>query len=315
MDQVNLDKHFVRSFSDMSQFSPVKTKLPGQSRTLKRPSQLSLDNVRVIQDNLVYIINLPACMADEDLLKSEEYFGQYGKITKCVVNKTTVYTTAAQGPSFAAYITYSTHEEAGLCIKTCDGISIHSRQLTLTFGTTKYCTNFLRNIQCQKPDCLYLHQMATKQNTILREELPTKVTPQNSLLEKIFIQKLENNGKSLLPPARIVRDRSCSEVISGNFDREKARDRIVSGDGFRSRFGFVVEDGDQEFVVPEYIVELARKSRPCEDRIEVSYECLGEILSPSSPDKWASDVFLVTPKEIGSLCYITPKIGTKTNIV
>lgn len=308
MDQVNFHKPYTRSYSDISQLSPIKTKFPVQTKPIKRPSYLNLDNVRVIQDNLVYIINLPACMADEELLKSPEYFGQYGKITKCVVNKTTVYTTATQGPSYAAYITYSTHEEAGLCIKTCDGICIHGRQLTLTFGTTKYCSNFLRNIQCQKVDCLYLHQMATQQNTVLREELPTKVTPQNSLLEKIFIQKLENDGKSLLPPAKIVRDRAYSEIVSGN--GEGKRGRLASGDVFRSRFEFVVEDGDDGLVMPRYIVELARKSKPCEDLNEVPYEYIGEILSPSSPDKWASDIFEVIPKDYGRYCYITPKTGS-----
>ena len=183
--------------------------------------------MRVIQDNLVYIINLPASIAEEYVLKSYEYFGQYGKITKCVVNKSTIYTGHPQGPSYAAYITYSTQEEAGLCIKACDGITIQGKQLSLTFGTTKYCIYFLKNVQCPKPECLYLHKLALQQNTIPREELPNKLQPQNCILEKINVIKLQNNGKTILPPAKIARDRTFSENIIQNIP---SRLRIYSRD-------------------------------------------------------------------------------------
>ena len=28
-----------------------------------------------------------------------------------------------------------------------------------SFGTTKYCNAFLRNMSCSNPDCLYLHEL------------------------------------------------------------------------------------------------------------------------------------------------------------
>ena len=152
-------------------------------------------------------------MADENVLKSYEYFGQYGSIIKCVVNKSTVYAGNSQGPSYAAYITYSRQEEAGLCIKACDKITIQGKQLSLTFGTTKYCINFIKNIQCPKLDCLYLHKLAHQRNTLPREDLPNKLQPKNCILEKINIIKLENNGKTILPSVTIARDRTYSEII------------------------------------------------------------------------------------------------------
>lgn len=39
-----------------------------------------LTNLRVIQKTLVYVIGLAPEMANEDKLKSVEYFGQYGNL-------------------------------------------------------------------------------------------------------------------------------------------------------------------------------------------------------------------------------------------
>jgi RING/Ubox like zinc-binding domain len=50
-----------------------------------------LTNVRVIQRNLVYMTNLPMSIAKEEMLRKKEYFGQYGKIIKIVVNKNNLY--------------------------------------------------------------------------------------------------------------------------------------------------------------------------------------------------------------------------------
>lgn len=51
------------------------------------------------------------------ILSSYEYFGQYGKINKLVVNKNMPYNPNNQkGPSFSAYITFSNEREASLAI-------------------------------------------------------------------------------------------------------------------------------------------------------------------------------------------------------
>lgn len=267
-------------------------------------AQLGLNDVRVIQDNLVYIINLPGYIAEEGILRSFEYFGQYGRILKCVVSKSTVYTTHPQGPSFAAYITYSTHEEAGLCIKACDGVAIQGKQLSLTFGTTKYCTYFLKNMTCPKQDCLFLHKMALKQNTIPREELSTRLQPQDCILEKINIVKLQNNGKTVLPAAKIVRERVFSEVVQNN---HVVRPRVYSRDDCQSRFAFAMDSEEFSPMLPTYLLELVKKSSPCKERIEVSFQDVEDILSPLSPDKWAADVIEIIPSKIGEMCYIAAK--------
>ena len=50
-------------------------------------------------------------------MKSDSYFGQYGKISKIVVNKTNIYNPKGpNGPSLSAYITYSNEKDASVAI-------------------------------------------------------------------------------------------------------------------------------------------------------------------------------------------------------
>ena len=41
-----------------------------------------MQNVRVVQRNLVYVVGLPMELCYEDMLASTDYIGQYGKIVK-----------------------------------------------------------------------------------------------------------------------------------------------------------------------------------------------------------------------------------------
>jgi hypothetical protein len=41
-----------------------------------------MQNVRVVQRNLVYVVGLPIELCYEDMLSSADYIGQYGKIVK-----------------------------------------------------------------------------------------------------------------------------------------------------------------------------------------------------------------------------------------
>ena len=46
-----------------------------------------LAETRIITKNLVYVIGLSSKLANKEILLKKEYFGQYGTITKIVVNK------------------------------------------------------------------------------------------------------------------------------------------------------------------------------------------------------------------------------------
>lgn len=70
----------------------------------KDRSQLA--NMRVIRRNLVYAVGLPPSIATEDTLRKPEYFGQYGKIAKIVLNRTNVTSGDPRRASASAYVTF-----------------------------------------------------------------------------------------------------------------------------------------------------------------------------------------------------------------
>jgi CCR4-NOT transcription complex subunit 4 len=96
-------------------------------------------DARIITKNLVYVIGLSSRVANKDLLQSREYFGQYGLITKTVVNKNKAYNADnPKGPSYSAYITYSKPHEASIAILALDNVIIDDHLIRASFGTTKY---------------------------------------------------------------------------------------------------------------------------------------------------------------------------------
>ena len=88
----------------------------------------SLQNVRVMQRNLVYVIGLPVPFAEEDVLRSNECFGQYGKIVKAVVNKSHLSADRANATA-SAYITFANKEDALSCIVAIDGYYLDGSML------------------------------------------------------------------------------------------------------------------------------------------------------------------------------------------
>ena len=82
-----------------------------------------------------------------------------------VVNRSNVY----QGSSVSCYVTYSKPEEAYRCIETVDGCVLNDKVLRASFGTTKYCSYFLRNRPCTNPDCMYLHELGDDKDSFTKE--------------------------------------------------------------------------------------------------------------------------------------------------
>lgn len=42
-----------------------------------------------------------------------------------------------------------------------------------SYGTTKYCMNFLRNITCTNPGCTELHEWGDEKDSFTKEDLTT----------------------------------------------------------------------------------------------------------------------------------------------
>lgn len=126
--------------------------------------------IRVRQKNLVYVVGLPVKELDETALKSNKWFGRFGKIKKVYCNKKTTH--AVRTGSFAAFITYFNQKDALSAIQAMNGKPIDDhRILRATTGSTKYCSYFLRGQNCTNPQCLYLHDWARDEDVVTKEEL------------------------------------------------------------------------------------------------------------------------------------------------
>ena len=158
----------------------------------------SLIQSRIIQKNLVYLIGLSSDLIKIDQkLKSYEYFGQYGKIIKLVINKNKTYNTnGPNGPSYTCFITYSSEVESSLAILSMDNCIIDNHEIKANYGTTKYCLNFLKNAECKNKDCIYLHKFANEKDIVSREQMNTDkdIFPQQRLMA-IELSKILTNKK------------------------------------------------------------------------------------------------------------------------
>ncbi|CAJ0836540.1 490_t:CDS:10 [Entrophospora sp. SA101] len=135
-----------------------------------------LANMRVVQKNLVYVIGISPKIANEEILRSHDYFGQYGKIAKIVVNRRNPPPSNVPGapppqPSVGVYITYVKKEDAAKAIAAVDGSVSDGKILRANYGTTKYCTYYLRNMVCQNPNCMYLHEPGEEADSYTKEDL------------------------------------------------------------------------------------------------------------------------------------------------
>ncbi|KAG2194133.1 hypothetical protein INT47_004203 [Mucor saturninus] len=163
------------SADELSRIRKEKREKERQQKDMESANRRHLSSMRVVQKNLVYIIGLHPRLATEEIVRSHDFFGQFGKISKIVINKRPALPAAQMStlPSAAVYVTYYKKEDAAKAIAAVDGSVIADRVLRASYGTTKYCTYYLRNMTCPNPNCLYLHEQGEDIDTISKEELAT----------------------------------------------------------------------------------------------------------------------------------------------
>jgi len=155
-----------------------------------------LANVRVVQRNVVYVVGIGPRFAKEEVcprsliktfiyfpcyrfkliptLRSNEYFGQYGKINKILLVKRTP--SGGGAPVVGLYITYYRREDAARCIAAVDGTASPGggrEPMRASYGTTKYCMTFLRGLTCGDHGCMNLHEWGDEKDCFTKEDLTT----------------------------------------------------------------------------------------------------------------------------------------------
>ena len=78
---------------------------------------------------------------------------------------------AVSHTSVSAYVTFSYKEDAKAAIQALDGFWIEGHPLRVSFGTTKYCNNFIRAVPCSNPECVYLHELGDDDDRFTKEEI------------------------------------------------------------------------------------------------------------------------------------------------
>jgi RNA recognition motif-containing protein len=120
---------------------------------------------------LVYAVGLPPSIATEEALRKPDYFGQYGKIAKIVLNRNHNGNGDPRRASASAYVTFTHKEDTLACILALDGFYLDGRNIRASYGTSKYCSAFIKNVRCNNPDCTYLHCMGDTEDTFTKQEI------------------------------------------------------------------------------------------------------------------------------------------------
>ncbi|KAE8837397.1 hypothetical protein PTNB85_04732 [Pyrenophora teres f. teres] len=158
-------------------------------------SRKHLSGLRVVQKNLVYVTGLTPTIREDELLKTlrgDDYFGQYGKILKIVVSKAKE--NAQHQQSVGVYVTFARKEDAEKCINAVDGSQNGDRTLRAQFGTTKYCSAYLRGETCNNRNCMFLHEPGEDNDSFTRQDL--------SMMNSIQTQQPSQSSTSrAAPPA------------------------------------------------------------------------------------------------------------------
>jgi len=209
---INLtNKNFIEI---IHQFPFMLYKYPSMSEIYSK-----MQKMRIIKKNLVYLIGLPKNLAfNEEILNTFEYLGQYGKIEKLKTNKNKKYNISnPNGPSYSCHITYNSPIESSLAILSLENIQFENHIFKASFGTTKYCSNFLHGVPCTNKDCLFLHYLANDNDILNRDDMNSNNQIfKNQLimaieLSEIFLndnvkKKLDDikNKKTIFPNASLV---------------------------------------------------------------------------------------------------------------
>ncbi|ERL94584.1 hypothetical protein D910_11861 [Dendroctonus ponderosae] len=235
----------------------AKMKADKRQRDQQRKAKLTesrkhLSSVRVVQRNLVrvhffspvFVVGLPPRLADPEILKRHEYFGKFGKIHKVVINQSTSYA-GSQGPSasryhiallyfylrspnptnnintfLGAYVTYIKSDDALRAIQAVNNFTIDNRSIKSSLGTTKYCSHFLKNQPCPKPDCMYLHEYGDPEASFTREQmhLGKHQEYEKKLHEDLLARTKTQNGQGVeikgVSTAKVAKDANNSSNTS-----------------------------------------------------------------------------------------------------
>ena len=193
-----------------------------------------LSKQRIIQKNLVHFQGFPDRLYSKEILASEEFFGQYGLITKIILTNKIEHKT--NNRSNSAYITFYTYEQAAYAVLSVDSIKIDNMLVRAFFGTTKYCNHFLNNFRCFNSDkCMFLHEIADPNDIITEDtkfgysehiKLAKKIIGFGSIQSQMYVRNNANRNRTVLPTISTIYQKSDIIIKTQNHRRKKSNENI-----------------------------------------------------------------------------------------
>ncbi|UKZ81080.1 hypothetical protein TrVFT333_008848 [Trichoderma virens FT-333] len=93
----------------------------------------------------------------------------YGVIQKISISNRK--SSDGQHHSLGIYVTFEKPDEATRCIQAVHGSQNGDRILKAQYGTTKYCSAWLKNEKCNNPGCMFLHEQGDEEDSYTRQDL------------------------------------------------------------------------------------------------------------------------------------------------
>ncbi len=202
---------------------------------------------RILQKNVVYVIGLSYKLANKEILQKNEYFGQYGNILKILTNKTKgLAQNSYYENCYSSYIYFSSPVEAAIAILAVDNFKIENHYLKTSFGRTKYCSYFLRNLECLNKDCFYLHKLADKDEIITGDDSKMLFHDQHiqalrmaNLLDSNFKKKIladeaKKNFESIFPKISAIYTKPVFFEFVNEINSSSSNNAIANSNGLFS---------------------------------------------------------------------------------
>ena len=162
---------------------------------LEKQSLSKLQQFRMVIPNLLYVIGIPKKYGQENTVRMNKFFGQYGKITRVLINNQTKDYYEQQGQC-AVYIWYESIESVAIALKCLNGLRIGQGTLKCSFGTSKYCMNFLKEAHCDSKldgnqSCPFIHKIERRRDKVIQDDFEFKdwVQQQDKIVEN-FMAKM-----------------------------------------------------------------------------------------------------------------------------
>lgn len=129
---------------------------------------------RIVKDKLLYVIGIPKSFAEESLLKSDKFYGQFGQLEKIVINHNPHGARGGSENQVAIYVHYKSSIGVAIALRCLNGLRImESVVLKCSYGTSKYCANFLSNAHCAANadgKCPFIHEMERRRDKVIQDD-------------------------------------------------------------------------------------------------------------------------------------------------